>query len=140
MSTHASIAMQHESGKVTQVYVHYDGYPSYTGNMLLKHYTDPTVVAKLVSLGGMSQLDTLVEPALDQEHSYENPAKGVTVFYARDRGESLSLAKYDSLDDYLILGVFHEYNYVFTNEGKWALIVKRKLVDLDSVCNQTDID
>jgi hypothetical protein len=86
MATRSMIGME-KDGKIFAAYCHYDGYLEGVGNTLYRHYQNPEKILKLISLGDMSQLDEEFEPAAGVEHSYNKPAKGVTVYYGRDRGE-----------------------------------------------------
>lgn len=86
MSTHCLIGVTHGE-TIKTVYCHFDGYPRGVGAMLLKYY-DSVKANHLVSLGDISYLEKEIEPAAGVEHSFENPAESVTVFYARDRGET----------------------------------------------------
>lgn len=76
-----------EEGKTLKgIYCHYDGYPDGVGTLLDKYYNTPKMVEALISLGDISILDKKLEPTT-KSHSFNAPEKGVTVAYARDRGE-----------------------------------------------------
>ncbi len=56
MSTNAMIYAKQEDDSVKGVYLHWDGYPGYAGDILLNHYTNDAKVQKLISLGNLSSL------------------------------------------------------------------------------------
>jgi hypothetical protein len=53
MSTHASIIYKTADG-YAGIYCHFDGYPSHTGRVLNRHYSQPAKVAELIALGDIS--------------------------------------------------------------------------------------
>lgn len=85
MSTRSCIITKTETG-YAGIYCHFDGYLEGVGQTLLKHYQDPSKVARLIALGDISSLGERVEPT--GAHSFENPEDGTTVAYGRDRGET----------------------------------------------------
>ena len=86
MGTRSRIAVMH--GDVCKsVYCHWDGYLDHNGNILQQHY-DSSKANHLVALGDISSLRPDVFVAEGVEHSFENPAEDITIFYGRDRGES----------------------------------------------------
>ena len=84
MATRSSIH-SFDGETLTSVYCHWDGYPSNHAPILLEKINTAEKVNELLSLGNISSLDDNTVPT--EEHSYEHPQKGVTVFYGRDRGE-----------------------------------------------------
>jgi hypothetical protein len=85
MGTRSVIGVMH-GNKAKTVYCHFDGYLSHNGEILLENYSSAKA-NHLVALGDMSTLGTEIEIPEGQTHSFDNPLKGVTVFYGRDRGE-----------------------------------------------------
>jgi len=124
MSTRSNIGMVLENGTFRNIYCHNDGYPSGVGKTLVKHYTDPEKVKALLDLGNISSLGDSIEcPA---GHSFENPVKGFTVAYDRDRGENGQEALVSTRPK-----CEEEYLYIF-NKGKWACEDDRgKVISLD---------
>lgn len=86
MSTRSMIATTFGSG-YRAIYCHSDGYPEGVGATLLAHYNDAERASALVALGDISSLGPRLMPDAGTEHSYDDPADGVTVAYGRDRGE-----------------------------------------------------
>ena len=92
---------------VESIYCHFDGYPEGVGQTLLDHWTDEKKINRLVALGDLSSLgsvigrkhdfDTHQGPSswkwegTDEEYAAaraESPyGKGWCLFYGRDRGE-----------------------------------------------------
>jgi hypothetical protein len=63
MSTNAMIYAKQKDNSVKGVYLHWDGYPGWAGDMLLNNYTDDEKVQKLISLGALSVLGRNPEPS-----------------------------------------------------------------------------
>ena len=58
MSTRSNIArLDPETGRVTSVYCHYDGYPAGVGATLREFYKTDNTVAALLALGDLSMLE-----------------------------------------------------------------------------------
>lgn len=96
MSTHAFIGVVENAGTLKYVYNHSDGYPSYLGKMLLKHYNTPELATALVNLGDISMVRERLAPDEGEEHSFKNPVRegpkgGVTTAYHRDRKDPLEI-------------------------------------------------
>jgi hypothetical protein len=110
MATRSSIATE-KDGKKVVIYCHWDGYLSNNGNILLKHYKTQKKVDELLVLGNISSLKEKVKPRKNQKHSFDKPAKNVTVAYHRDRGE-----KFAQID--ARMSNRQEFNYLF-KDGVW---------------------
>lgn len=106
MSTRSAIARETENG-VDAVYVHWDGYPSYTGRILRDNW-DSANIADLLAGGDISVL---------------GPDMAVTVFYHRDKNESLNPAdRYSDPADYLQNFRFDvDWYYLLTLNGVWTV-------------------
>ena len=156
MSTRSRIGMVKADGSVVSIYCHHDGYLSYVGDTLLKHYTDRAKVESLISLGDISSLHENVDPDpkggktkiydswepkvvdANGKHTFDHPQEGVVVAYARDRGEDPEDVKprVDKDVDAFVKSDVEEYGYLFTQDGTWLVIDghvgedKRKAVPL----------
>lgn len=124
MGTLANIGIINKDGTVEVILCTWDGYPSYTGDLLLNHYNSEKEVRKLISLGDISQLRWKVRPGLSSRQEFYNPKDGVTISYKRDRGDTDADArKYESLDEYWKIegdAWFIEYVYMWdASLGKW---------------------
>ena len=121
MSTNSTIAVQLEDGTVGQIYAHWDGYLDGNGQLLQTHYNTLALAEELVSLGDISSLNERIHPTspMGFGHTFDNPEKGVTVYYKRDRGEEgCAPSMFASLTEYVNEGDQQEYDYLFVN-GQW---------------------
>ena len=73
MSTRSHIGIWNEDGSLDVIYCHWDGYPSYNGAVLLRHYQDPEKIRELIALGDISSLAESVKP-VESEHTFEKRA------------------------------------------------------------------
>lgn len=120
MSTNASISLMNKDGSLDTIYNHWDGYLFGLGYTLTHYYTKVKKVRDLIALGNVSSVDVDLNPTATT-HSFDNPQKGVTVAYGRDRGEPNQEAKhFDTFEDFCKSGMVEEYNYFF-KDGDWFL-------------------
>ena len=61
MSTRSSIARVTEQGEIKSVYAHSDGYPSYMGELLKKHYSSTDKIEQIFAEGDISFLAETIE-------------------------------------------------------------------------------
>jgi hypothetical protein len=125
MGTRSRIAVMH--GDVCKsVYCHWDGYLSFNGEILAKHY-DSAKANQLVALGDLSSL----RPELGEEHPFsqfevemsgeEYDAKygNMCTFYGRDRGEKSTKWQVDhTFEDFLERcdGCCAEFYYIMKDD------------------------
>ena len=138
MSTRSRIAVMQTDGSVKSVYCHSDGYTSHLGDMLFNHHNTEEKANELVSLGDLSCLYENLKPLAEapashfwgkgtpptvkaEEHSFDNPQKGVTIAYHRDRKKDFNQQVCSSLEEYNEKGSFESYNYLW-KEGKWFVL------------------
>ena len=117
MSTRAFIGIERKDKKIEGVYNHSDGYPSYLGNLLLKHYTnkednDKTrqMVEMILSLGDISFL----------EKSLQN-----SIFYNTWRKEDTHSREYKDFNEFktMVSDSWYEYIYIWSElDNKWYYI------------------
>lgn len=119
MATRSTIAVQNADGTVTGIYCHWDGYLSHNGRLLQDHYNTEELARELVSVGDISSLNERCKPAEGEVHSYDKPAKGVTVYYGRDRGEDKAVAQ--TYDHWARMRQENgqEFNYLFIPGQGW---------------------
>ncbi len=130
MATRSTIALEFADGTIQQVYCHWDGYLAHNGQILLKHYSNPFVLQKLIDLGDISSLG----PNIGEKHDFDIKAKygspeyiveqearqQITTFYGRDRGESGTQARtFKDFADYRDNAQGEEYNYILRRDGNW---------------------
>jgi hypothetical protein len=94
MSTRSRVGMfiRDDAGNkvIRSIYIHSDGYPSYVGDLLLQHWSEPQRVEKLLALGDLSTLGAKIgaKHPFDWRYSFQSEAqKG-----ARESGESVNWA------------------------------------------------
>ena len=123
MSTNSDIAIYKEGvngGIYRGVYCHWDGYPSYNGEVLRTCYNTEEAVEKLISFGDMSALRERIVPNEGEKHTFDEPQENVTIYYHRDRGEEWERVKpfEAKTEAEYYKRCSQEYNYLF-KDGKW---------------------
>ena len=106
MSTNSVVAYLNEDGSVVSSYVHYDGYETGVGMMLLEHYNTDKCARDLAStLGYASSLsETVAESHADRVHTDEP-----------EMFDSMT-----EFETYLMDNSHLEYGYLWTG-GKWMV-------------------
>ena len=148
MGTRSRIGVMHGTN-CKSIYVHWDGYPTGVGRILLDHYNS-SKANHLVALGDASTLRPNVFVPEGVEHSFEKPAEDICIFYGRDRGETGTEWKTDAtFEEFLERadGCGAEYYYVM-QDGEWFVgstyksdqVLGSKLVPLAEVLAEQDID
>ena len=92
MSTRSRIGILNPNGSTRTIYCHSDGYPEHQLPILTQHYSSIEKVEELLNLGDISSLGERIAPNLEEEHTFKDRVKGVTVAYHRDRGEPMTAA------------------------------------------------
>jgi len=118
MATRSTIALEFADGTVEQVYCHWDGYLEHNGQILLKHYSDPFKLQRLIDLGAISSLG----PEIGEKQDFDKrdtQNDNWSLIYARDRGEELVKHKFKDFADYKANAQDEEYNYILRTDGKW---------------------
>ena len=119
MATRSNIAYKTPEGKIRSVYCHWDGYPAHNGEMLVRYYQQARKIAQLVELGQISSLDQDVFPTPNSGHSFDSPEEGVTVFYGRDRGETMvGTQEFEDIPSWI--DNMEEYAYLW-NGQEWLV-------------------
>ena len=133
MSTNSTINIQHKDGSIDGVYCHWDGYPSYNGQLLYAFYNTPEKVNELISHGGISSLGMNIGEKLpkDWDKSRDVKAKNFQCeFYARDKGEKIEISHDKDIEQ-------QAYNYLFDEEQeKWYLVENHKKIPLSKVIRE----
>lgn len=135
MSTRSRIGVIRKQGgskspTVESIYCHFDGYPEGVGQMLLDHWTDFEDINRLIDLGDLSSLgsvigekhnfDTHTGHSLDGYNENCPMAKGWCCAYGRDRGEEDVGSRTHSIDKWPDYG--QEAEYVFNpSNGEWRV-------------------
>lgn len=119
MGTRSYIGIVNEDKSIDAIYCHWDGYPSHNGEILINFYNNENAVRELIALGGLSSLEQRIAPNENEVHTFDNPIKGVTVAYHRDRGEELEIMHFTDCESMINEGIgYIEYFYVWYN-GAW---------------------
>ena len=119
-ATRSTVAIEDKNGKVRGTYVHFDGYVDGVGKTLAKHYKDKKKIEKLLDLGkaGISALYKSIDGGDD--HSFNSPKKGETIFYGRDRGEDNDMTSEFKDRDSFAAGHTEEFAYMYSiKDKKW---------------------
>lgn len=124
MSTRSNIAQFNaDTGTVTSIYCHHDGYPEGVGATLRGFYLTDDAVAELMALGNISILAMRPAPLIGEAHSFDKRAPDVTVAYTRDRGEPWDDNKpreHGTVTQWLADGLAnfgYEHLYIFKDEA-----------------------
>jgi hypothetical protein len=145
MGTRSLIGVMH-GDNCKFVYCHWDGYLDHNGKILQEHYNSAKA-NHLVALGDISSLDHNVEIPEGVEHTFDNPAKGITSFYGRDRGETgVDFCSVNSFKAFLeqVGKTCAEYYYIM-KDGVWYCgsvygPLKYKLVPLTEAIAQEQLE
>ena len=104
MSTRSFIGVVREDGDIDRIYVHYDGYTTNNGHILLNYVDTVEKVKNLIDKGDMSSLDW-VEDNTKEARLYNDPKQTVTLEQFLENGE--------------------EYNYLFDPDvNKWFVATR----------------
>jgi hypothetical protein len=126
MATRSTIGYRTPEGRIVSVYCHWDGYVSNNGRILQENYQAAYKIAHLIGLGGISSLKAEIgekhgfsyrETDMTDE-AFEAAYGNMTTFYARDRGEELSIQIYNDAKEFVDNG--EEYNYLW-NGTEWLV-------------------
>jgi hypothetical protein len=124
MSTRSRIGIirgESEDGAplVESIYCHFDGYPEGVGQTLLDHWRETAKVEKLIALGDISSLGSIV----GLQHDFDSHLKtwpNWTLVYGRDRGEKDCGSVTHPIDQFPDYG--QEAEYVFNpQDGIWRV-------------------
>lgn len=120
MSTNAILAVKHTDGKVRSVTVHWDG--DTLEPILLQNYNTPALAEELVTHGNISSLGKRINPIM--EHSFDQPESGTTIYYHRDRGDTLRANDFTNVKEwqqFMKGGLGCQYLYWFDGQ-MWQYI------------------
>ena len=75
MGTRSNIAVEQPNGEVVVTYCHWDGYPTYNGQMLNDHYNNHSKANELVNQGYISGLKETVAKSIEDRANIQPPMK-----------------------------------------------------------------
>lgn len=109
MATRGTIALEFADGSISQVYSHWDNYPSHNGRLLQDFWSDPWKLRDLIDCGDLSVLGK----AVGSEHDFSFTDEDQCTFYGRDRGETGTEARrYQNYDEYVSELPGEEFDYI----------------------------
>ena len=133
MSTRSAIGIMH-GDNIKAIYCHSDGYLSYVGRVLLKHYDQSSKVNHLIAMGDLIMLGKEIGEKIDFDDCMSYTEDRVATqcrFYKRDRNEKNVDFSVFHNDQELFDGVDAEYFYImkdgvwFVSEGaEWTLLTE----------------
>jgi hypothetical protein len=84
MGTSAFIAVKNQDGTIDSVYCSYDGYPSHTGDVLVKWWNTSEKVKSLIALGSIVALEADLEST---ESYHKNHQEDIEIFSFKNESE-----------------------------------------------------
>lgn len=120
MATRSYIAKQNSNDTIAYIYCHFDGYLEGVGMRLFQHYTNETVIDKLLQLGGIRSLDTSPDTIDDY------PDDEATI--VKDEQELIEHFK-DSWCEYCYL--FKDNEWYVLHNGQFELLAQHLLFGED---------
>ncbi len=73
MGTRSNIAYEQPNGNVIVTYCHWDGYPTYNGQVLNDHYNNPKKAEEIANQGYISSLKPTVKESIEDRANNEAP-------------------------------------------------------------------
>ncbi|MBQ6473572.1 MAG: hypothetical protein IJJ33_16410 [Victivallales bacterium] len=127
---------------IRAVHCHWDGYPRHVGRILHEFYSDGEKAMRLLRLGSLSSLGPSLAPPLWANHSFEHPARNVTVAYHRERGEDLRPPiPFSDVEDYRVNAksrFMADYVYLLDN-GVWLVAEGQEWVPVADILRKDGI-
>ena len=136
MGTSSSIGIKQSNGQVRAITCHWDGYPEHVGRVLHEFYGDEAKATRLLRLGDLSSLGESLAPPPGVRHTFDHPAKAVTVAYRRERGDDVPPpATFADAEDYRMNAksrFMADYVYLLA-DGVWQMAIGHSWVPVASV-------
>jgi len=116
MSTHSLIIVKTSPRTYTSSYINWNGVSN--REVLEKHYNSDVLAKELLSFGDISELREKLHPT--GKHTFEEPEKGVCLFYHRDRKDRKNPQKKGSIKSIMdyYSGAFIRYVFVWDGQ-RW---------------------
>lgn len=142
MGTSSAIGIKRPDGMIRAVHCHWDGYPRHVGRILHEFYSDREKAMRLLRLGSLSSLGASLAPPLWASHSFEHPARNVTVAFHRERGEDLRPPiPFTDVEDYRVNAksrFMADYVYLLDN-GVWLVAERHEWVPVADILRKDGI-
>jgi hypothetical protein len=129
--TTGSIAIEMQDGTITQVKVHSDGGLNDWGDTLFNNFTDPTIVAELVSKGSIYMRGETLDEVEFQVDAYEDDPDMEDLIWEE-------CYQWNSFDEYIAQKDLNwGASYIFRKDNTWYYIADADLnvVTLESALN-----
>jgi hypothetical protein len=123
MSTNARIGIKISGINMLSIYSHWDGYPSWVGEKLLKYFNTEEKVKELLSMGNVSIMGDKIGEKVDF-HKFNSQENSQCLFYERDRGDSNEEAITHKIGD---MDYQYSFTYLFKN-GAWYVRKNKNFV------------
>jgi hypothetical protein len=126
MGTQATIAIQNTDGSVEGIYIHYDGYLSHVGKVLVTHYSSESKVRRLLKLGDLRCLG----PKIGKKHGPNPHVFGTSEYvdfnqqcdaFGRDHGETGTEARKSHSWKQFLIENGETFNYLFSPNEGWKV-------------------
>ncbi len=132
MSTNARIGIKISGTKMVSIYSHWDGYPSWVGEKLLKYFNTEEKVKELLSMGNVSIMGDKIGEKVNFD-TFKSNENSQCLFYGRDRGDSDEEAITHEIGD---MSYHYSFTYLFKN-GAWYVRIKKNFVLLtEKICEK----
>lgn len=120
MSTRCLIGRKIKDNKVEYIYCHHDGYLDGVGEILKTHYTNDSVIDKLMALGDLSALGEIAESNPNQ-FNFGKIDYNLCAAYRDDGEEDVdsTITTEKEYIDKLSTNIWIEYLYLWDRE-KWC--------------------
>ena len=79
MGTRSNIAYEQPNGEVIVTYCHWDGYPTYNGQMLNDHYNNHKKAEEIANQGYLSGLQETVSKSIEDRINQDPPFKYLSI-------------------------------------------------------------
>jgi len=105
--TRSMVGIELPGGKVSSIYVQYDGYLAGVGKKLKNKYKDPNIVKKLINIGDVKSIEDSIE--LTEPGKFNKKGKTVP-------GDEFIEYAYKNGAEYMYL--FKDGNWLYSKSGK----------------------
>jgi hypothetical protein len=110
MATRSLVLKKGDDGRLSGIYVHWDGYPSYMGKTLQMHYTNKDKLDALIAQGHASIVERNVETSEFYHRDHNGTLLQITPFNKQDIKEVASVSD----AEYVYIGEVKDGEVVYT--------------------------
>ena len=138
MGTPCFIAKEVGPDQYRTILCQLDGYLEGVGVKLAGIYDTEEMVDKILDLGDVYSLRDKLDPDPTKPHEFLNTQKDVTVFFARDYGESCREAIDMTMDELMDNDAWCEFLYVFKPNKGWQFLQYDQYDDMRNLKDALD--